>query len=107
LIPLAALPVEVQQAIAVYALVGMVVCLALAVNEIDKAAKGRAAPAPAVAQARPAFAWLHCPNGHCKALANRDWSCPTCGAQLQAIPCRVHGCVICDTDPLRIAQEAT
>lgn len=71
--------------IAAYSGAGALVFLALAIATLER---WRHAAKPAVVVpvvVRSAYTWAHCPNGHAKVLTNRDWSCPTCGAQMRAI----------------------
>jgi hypothetical protein len=73
----------ILQAIAVYSWVGIIVFAVLGLNEIDKARRAKTkAPVSGPAVLKSAVTWVHCPNGHCKVLADHDWSCPVCGAQL-------------------------
>lgn len=78
--PFAGLSTEWAGLIAIYSFTGMILFAVLGLWAIDRARNAPAAIAPAIAS-RP-FAWVRCPSGHCKVNADRDWSCPACGARL-------------------------
>jgi len=62
--------------------VGVLIFGCAALYTLDKHGREQAAKLIPVPVQPTTFAWVFCPNGHCKVLANREWSCPVCEARL-------------------------